>query len=323
MLEREFINQPTERFPSCHCSTIVELPSGDLLAAWYAGSAESRPDVAVVTSRKPMDAKTWEPCQIVSDTPGKPEGNCVLFVAPDEKLWIFFGVMHGKLDGPPGPGVRWETCDLRCKTSTDEGRRWSETRMLREELGMVARCKPIVLKNGDIIMGFEHKSGYSHFMISEDMGKTWFWTGPLMGVKNQHPTLIQRRDNSILALLRPSDVYRRIGKSISLDNGRTWSPAVNTGLPNPHAAIDMVKLTDGRRVALAFNNNENQRNPLTLALSEDEGETWRYRRDVVREEGRFSYPAIIEDRKGLLHLTYTHNRRHIGHIILTPDWITE
>jgi len=322
MIERELINQPTERFPSCHCSTIVELPSGDLLAAWYAGSAESRPDVAVVISRKPKGVKDWEPCQIVSDTPGKPEGNCVLFVAPDEKLWIFFAVMHGKLDGPPGPGVRWETCDFRCKTSTDEGRTWSETLMLLEELGMVARCKPIALKNGDIIMGFEHKDGYSYFMISKDMGETWFWTGPLLGVKNQHPTLIQRKDDSILALLRPNDVYRRISKSISIDNGRTWSPAVNTDFPNPHAAIDMVKLADGR-VVLAFNNNEHQRNPLTLALSENEGETWKYMRDIVTGEGGFDYPAIIEDKAGLLHLTYTHNRRHIGHITLSPDWIME
>ena len=26
-------------FPSCHASTIAELPNGDLLAAWYAGVA--------------------------------------------------------------------------------------------------------------------------------------------------------------------------------------------------------------------------------------------------------------------------------------------
>jgi len=322
MLERELINQPTERFQRCHCSTIVQLPSDDVLAAWYAGSAEARPDVAVVTSRKPKGATVWEPCQIVSDTPGKPEGNCVLFVAPDEKLWLFFGVMHGKLYGPPGPGVRWVTCDVRCKTSLDEGRTWSETRMLRKELGMVARCKPIVLSNGDIIMGFESKEGYSYFMISEDMGETWFWTEPLLGIKNQHPTLIQRSDDSILALLRPSDKYRRIGKSISLDNGRTWTPAVNMNLPNPYAAIDMVKLADGR-VVLAFNNNEHHRNPLTLALSEDEGETWSYMRDVVTEEGSFSYPAIIEDSDGLLHMAYTHCRQHIGHIVLTPDWILD
>ncbi len=34
-------------FPSCHASTLAELPSGDLLAAWYAGSYEKASDIAV------------------------------------------------------------------------------------------------------------------------------------------------------------------------------------------------------------------------------------------------------------------------------------
>lgn len=320
MIHREAINQPTSRYPRCHCSTIVELPSGDLLAAWYAGSDEARPDVAVLTARKASDADAWESPISVSDTPGKPEGNCVLFVAPDGLLWLIYGVMHGKLDGPPGPGVRWETCDVRCKTSQDEGRTWSETRMLREELGMVPRCKPIVLANGDIVMGFEHKSSYSHFMISEDLGRTWFWSQPVFGAKNEQPTLVQKSDGSLLALLRPDGSYARIAQSISTDNGRTWTPAVNTEFPNPYAAIDMVKLEDGRWV-LAFNNHEEHRSPLTLAVSEDEGSTWPIMRDVVTGEGRFAYPAIIQDSQGMLHLTYTHSRHHIGHIVLQPEWI--
>ncbi len=319
ILLKESINQPTERFPKCHCSTIVELPSGDLLAAWYAGSGEARPDVAVVSSRKPRGSNTWEPLHVISDTPGKPEGNCVLFVAPHGKLWVFFAVIHGRLDGPPGPGVRWATCDLRCKTSLDEGRTWSPTRILREELGMVPRCKPVVLDNGDIIMGFEHKDGHSYFMISSDLGDGWSWTGPVLGVPNEHPTIIQREDRSLLALLRPS-FFRRIAKTSSSDRGRTWHEAVNTELPNPGAAIDMVKLSDGR-VVLAFNDSPHSRNPLSLALSEDEGESWPYMRDLVTGQGGFDYPAIIQDRAGMLHLTHTNSRRTIDHIVLEPDWI--
>jgi len=321
ILLREEINQPTERFPRCHCSTVVELPSGDLLAAWYAGSGEAKRDVAVVSSRRRVDEESWGPLQVVSDTPGKPEGNCVLFLAPDGKLWIVFGVMHGKLEGPHGPGVRWVTCDVRSKTSSDEGMTWSETRILREELGMVPRCKPIILDNGDMIMGFEHKSGFSYFMISPDSGESWFWTGPVKGVPNQHPTLIQRENGDVFAMFRPS-LFKRVARSVSHDRGRTWEEAVNTEIPNPGAAIDMVKLQDGRLV-LAFNNSWKSRNPLTLALSEDEGESWSYKRDLVTGEGSFAYPAIIQDRDGLLHVTYTDNRIHIGHIVLEPDWILD
>ena len=38
-------------FASCHASTIVELRNGDPLAAWFGGTAESRPDVAAWSSR--------------------------------------------------------------------------------------------------------------------------------------------------------------------------------------------------------------------------------------------------------------------------------
>src|SRR2546422_3293813 len=38
-------------YPSCHGSTLVELPSGELLAAWYAGSTEGAEDTAELGAR--------------------------------------------------------------------------------------------------------------------------------------------------------------------------------------------------------------------------------------------------------------------------------
>jgi len=317
--ERFMINQPTDRFPSCHCSSIVELSSGDLLCCWYAGSGEARPDVAILQSRLSLGAKEWGPFEVIADTPGLPEGNCVFFLAPDRTLWLFYCIMRGELEGPARPGVRWSTCTLHAKTSIDEGQTWSESRTLREKWGGVYRTKPIVLDNGDFILGLESEYPFSIMMISENQGKDWFFTSPLVGIPNSHPTLIQRSDGSLLALLRPG-LAPWIARATSKDRGRTWSEAVNTDLPNPKAAVDMVQLRD-RRVVLAFNNSPQHRNPLTLALSEDEGETWPWTRDLVAEEGAFSYPAIIEDREGLLHVTYTHKRLHIGHIVVYPEWI--
>ena len=34
-------------FPSCHASTVVELANGDLMSAWFGGTGEGKPDVAI------------------------------------------------------------------------------------------------------------------------------------------------------------------------------------------------------------------------------------------------------------------------------------
>ena len=54
----EAIAEPTERYPSCHCSTMIELKNGDLLVGYYAGEGEARPDAAwVLARRSPTDQK--------------------------------------------------------------------------------------------------------------------------------------------------------------------------------------------------------------------------------------------------------------------------
>jgi hypothetical protein len=316
----EAVAEPSTRFPRCHCSVVAELANRDLLVGYYAGEDEARPDVAWVLARRRPDAKAFDPLTVVAETPGKPEGNGILFQNREGTVLVIYGTMQGKLDGPAGPGVRWETCDLRIKRSKDNGHTWSASEFIEPKLGHVPRNKPIRLSNGEIIFGTEYMDGYSRFWISADEGRTWHMTGPVKGELNEQPTLIQRRDGTILAFLRPDGDAPCIYRSVSKDNGRTWSPAKQTGLPCPFAAIALDRLADGRMV-LAWNNNPSHRNPLTLAISEDEGETWPHVRNMVIGDGEFHYPAIIQTHDGLLHLSFTNNRRTIDHIVLTPDWI--
>lgn len=316
----EAVAAPSERFPRCHCSVILELANRDLLVGYYAGEDEARPGVAWVVARRSPGARSFGPLAVVAETPGKPEGNGVLFETRDGTVLVIYGTMQGKLDGPAGPGVRWETCDLRIKRSTDQGHTWSSSQFLEPKLGHVPRCKPIRLANGDILFGTEFRDEHSRFWYSSDEGRTWHMSSPVSGEPNEQPTVIQRRDGTLLALLRPDGDIPCIHRSVSRDNGRTWSRAVQTSLPCPFAAIDMVRLADGR-VVLAWNNHPDRRNPLTLALSEDEGASWSHVRNLVTGDGEFHYPAIIQTRDGLLHLSFTNNRRTIDHIALTPDWI--
>jgi predicted neuraminidase len=317
----ESVAEPSERFPACHCSVILELPDGTLMVGYYAGEDEAHPTAAWVLARREPGAQGFGPLSIVADAPGKPEGNGVLFRNADGQLLLIYGTMHGRLSGPPGEGVRWTSCDLKIKRSADDGVTWSEDEMIAPDLGHVPRCKPIRLRNGDIIFGTEYKDGYSRFWISSDEGRSWTMTERVSGGQTEQPALIERSNGSLLALLRPAGEEPRIFRSESKDGGWTWSPAVPTEFSCPHAALDAVRLTDGR-IVMAWNREPDRRNPLTLAMSEDEGETWPHQRDLVTGDGQFHYPAIIQTADGLLHVSFTNNRRTIDHIALTPDWIT-
>ena len=200
--------------------------------------------------------------------------------------------MHGQLEGPHGLGGRWRTCDLRMRTSDDAGETWSDVQMIDAKWGQVPRCKPIRMQSGGILFGTEYDDGHSRIWLSEDDCATWQMVGRVDGERNQHPTLIEKSDGSVLALLRPCGGQGYVLKSESQDGGRTWMHAECTELASPFAALDAVKLSDGRLV-LAWNRNPDARNPLTLALSEDEGKTWPYQRDLVTGEGSFHYPEWI------------------------------
>lgn len=316
----EVVAEPTERYPSCHCSVLTELENGDLLVGYYAGEGEARPDAAWVLARRRPDAPHFEPLTCVADTLGKPEGNGILFQSHSEVVLLIYGTMHGKLDGKAGPGVRWVTCDLRLKRSEDSGHTWSDAEMIEEDFGHVPRCKPVRLQNDEILFGTEFITWHSQIWGSTDDGKTWCIRGFIPGEQNQHPSLIQRDDGSILALIRPSGQHPNVLRSVSHDNGYTWSEVEITENHCPYAALDAILLQDGR-IVMVWNDHPKHRNPLTLGLSQDGGKTWSHKRDLIRGEGSFHYPAIIQTNDGLIHLTFTNNRQMIDHVVLTPEWI--
>ena len=67
----------TEIFPPIqehvHGSTIVELPNGDLLAAWFQGSGERwADDVTIMGARLKKGQDRWSEPFLMADTPGFP-----------------------------------------------------------------------------------------------------------------------------------------------------------------------------------------------------------------------------------------------------------
>ena len=72
-----------------HGATIAELPNGDLLAAWFQGNGERwADDVRIMGSRMSPDKKIWSTPFVMADVPEFPDINPVLFLDPQERLWL-------------------------------------------------------------------------------------------------------------------------------------------------------------------------------------------------------------------------------------------
>jgi predicted neuraminidase len=100
----------------------------------------------------------------------------------------------------------------------------------------------------------------------------------------------------------------------SEDGGLTWSRLTPTTLPNSNARIDAIRLADGRFL-LTYNPSPSSRETLALALSRD-GKTWTPGPVLEDSPFEYSYPALIQTRNSLVHLTYTWRRERIKHVVI-------
>jgi predicted neuraminidase len=312
-ISQEFIYTEAP-FPSAHASTVVELKNGDLLAAWFGGSHENAPDVAIWASRR--TAGKWSaPFEVVRE-PNIATWNPVLFHTADGRLWLYYKF---------GPNARtWTGARL---VSTDEARTWSQPEHLPAGLLGPIKDKPLVLPDGTIISGTSVES-YSSWAAwidrSSDNGKTWTKFGPITVSPAPSPSLSDNKEH-VSGIIQPAIVplgnkhlrlYARSTSDIgriciadSFDNGLTWTQARPTDLPNPNSGIDAVGLRDGR-IVLVYNHTATGRTPLNLAVSAD-GEHFKIFATLEDQPGEYSYPAIIQAKSGDLDITYTWNRQRI------------
>lgn len=94
-----------------HGSTIVALPNGDLLTAWFQGHGERwSDDVRIMGSRWKKSKQEWSTPFLMADVPDFPDVNPVLFLDPSGKLWlVWYTVMANQ----------WETSLIKYRTSND------------------------------------------------------------------------------------------------------------------------------------------------------------------------------------------------------------
>ena len=330
---REFIFEAAP-FASCHASTIVETAPGELLAAWFGGTGEGHPDVAIWGAHKRQGV--WSAPVELAREPDIAAYNPVLFFNKEGLLWLYY-----KFGRDPSSWTAGR------RASRDGGRTWSPVEHLPAGLYGPIKDKPLALPSGVIVSGTSvesYRSWACWVERSTDGGWTWTRHGPITATAPAsaapagstalpqvpgsqewgrthgiiQPAIVRLPGGGLRMFVRSTRDIGRICYADSSDLGLTWSTARPTSLPNPNSGIDAVGLRDGR-IVLVYNHTQTGRWPLNLAVSRD-GERWQSFLALESEPGEFSYPAIIQGRDGALHITYTWNRKKIRHVeVPLPD----
>jgi predicted neuraminidase len=223
---------------------------------------------------------------------------------------------------PQFRGTGWKDCTLFYRTSSDNGLTWTADKpFFHDTLGWLPRNLTIFLSDGTLVLPLsDERNGQgvdlSFFLSTRDNGATWTRSGIMRG--GEQPTFIQHGDGSLLAYLR---VRPNIVSAESHDGGKTWTTPTPTQWKNPDSGISMCRLKDGH-LLLVFNNENNARTPLNIALSVDDGRTWGKPLELESNPGEYSYPSVFQTPDGEIHIIYTFRRYSIKHIEMNEDWLT-
>lgn len=317
------------------CPSIAVTPKGRIYAAWYSGGrCEPHMENYNILSYSDDSGNTWTQNLLV--IPSSLE-RCVqaldiqLWISPVGTLYVFW-VQNNTV--PAGEGVAGYTIDgyvfndaIHAEWFIVCGEPDAGIPVFSEPVYMdmgFLRCKPVVLTSGRwLLFNYDQTNDRYGYSISDDGGKTFShrYGAKKIPTPFDEAMAYQLSDGSIRMLARTS--VGRLAESRSYDDGETWSEAEITELLNPNTRF-FISRTPSGRILLINNDHETDRRNMTVYLSEDEGMTWKYKRNIDGRSG-VSYPdADFYD--GKIYAVYDRERTGAKEIItvcFTEDDITD
>ena len=186
---------------------------------------------------------------------------------------------------------------------------------LTRRLGWQTKNKAVFVGQRMIVPLYSDGFDCSLFAITDDGGENWSYSNPVLGGAGIQPTIAIGKDSLLVAYLRDNGPSpNRMQRTESQDKGLTWTIAKDDILPNPGAGFDVATLSTGEWV-MVFNDTEEGRHNLSLAVSDDDGKTWKWKKsienDLSEKPTSSHYPSIIADAQDRLHITYSYHRNDI------------
>ncbi|NIF21234.1 sialidase family protein [Candidatus Pantoea multigeneris] len=310
--------------PQNHAANLLPLPDGDVLCVWFGGTQEGIADISVWCSRLSKGSQQWSAAEKLSDDPTRSEQNPVLFLDPDNTLWLMWTAQKSG---------NQDTAIVRFRQSSDFGRSWGPIATLLDQPGTFIRQPVVVLPNGNWLLPVFYctinpgekwvgNHDTSAVKISSDKGQSWRDVAVPDSLGCVHMNITLLADGSLLALYR-SRWADHIYQSRSQDGGESWSAPQPLNLPNNNSSIQVTTLRNGH-LALVFNamsaadaterrlslydeieDEEDEvavaiepvvhtgrtafwgapRAPMTLAISTDGGQSWPWQRNLDEGDG--------------------------------------
>ena len=202
-------------------------------------------------------------------------------------------------------------CRIMMRTSSDEGATFGPATQLSPDgkyTGLTnGRC--IRLKSGRIMLE-AWEGGDAYCCLSDDDGQTWRDSQRVKpaGGPCYEPACVELKDGRVMMLMRT-----HLGgqfRSLSADGGETWSEPEPTPLKGTAAPVSISRIPATGDLLAIWNHNPGGggRNPLTAAVSRDEGETWERFKNLEDKPGdQWAYPAVtwLGDRALITYFNYT------------------
>jgi len=316
--------------PSVHGANVIEKRDGGLLATWFGGSREGGRDVALWGADYNPASQQWSlPRRIIGPAETKAAlgryiktvGNSVLVRGGRDELWLYY--VSVSVGG-------WAGSALNVALSRDEGKTWGAPRRLITSpffnVSTLNKSAAVRYSDGSIGLPVYHEfiGKFSELLHVDSKAQVLDKRRITQGRHSIQPLVLPLDSEHAIALMRdtgPSPGH--VLSSNSADAGQHWSADQALELPNPDSAVAGLRRPDGS-LLLVYNDLAAGRNSLALAVSCDQGKSWKTVRHFEQAPdgtGEYSYPYLIRASDGNMHLLYTWNRKRIRHVVFNDNWV--
>lgn len=326
------------------CPTVAVSRGGRVFLGWYSGG-DIEPHIENYNYLVYSDdgGKTFGAPLLVIQSERERNVHALdiqLWIAPNGALWVFWvqnnalplteenKYMLSAFQSSPLPVVdrggylfpdmrHTEWCVV-CDEPDAEEPVFSEPRML--DIGFL-RCKPLVTDSGRwIFFNYEQLTDTYGYSISDDEGLTFTrHYGCKKIATSFDETMAYQKKNGVICMYA-RNMYGQIAEAHSADDGGTWSLATLNGISSPNTRF-FISRTPSGRVILVNNDMADKRQRMSVWLSDDDGETFAYKKVVDNPDYQTSYPDV-DFFDGKIYLTFDRERtgaKEIRLLVFTED----